>query len=220
MIKNLYSQQGAVLVFTLLLLLLITLLGVNMVQQNRTQFMIAENSQSQTTNFSQAENTLQSAENYIASQRYVTWPLEPKSSCATPPCDAYNCPANAACDVYDCQTPGGVFQQLLPGDLQGGAVIPNQSLPSATGSNVEITKTVCAGGTPIVGLQYQDCSLPDTIFCAYDSGGIDKIANPTAEGSPSNNPCHTELYTITVTEIDNANNERVVKSDYAVRCDN
>jgi len=196
---GLASQKGAVLVFSLLILLVITIVGVGMVQQNRTQFMMAENTQMQTMGFSEAENILRSAENYIASQRYVTWPLPDPipEECASQPCAA-----------YACQTPGGIFQQLLPGDLSGGAVLANKYLPSDLGSRVEITRTVCLSYPPL-GQQTEDCSNPSLFSCAHDE-----------TDDPGGNLCHTELYSITATVIDEANNRRVVESSYAVRCDN
>ncbi len=197
--QRLASQQGAVLVFSLLILLVITVVGVGMVQQNRTQFMMAENTQMQTTAFANAENLLRAAENFIANQRYVTWPLpEPlPSECVGQPCPTYHC-----------KTPGGIFQQLLPGDLGGGAVLGavlGMDLPDALGSNVEITRTVCLSFAA-VGQQTEDCSgTPPLAFCAASLG---------------NNQCHTEVYTVLATVVDTAHNRRTLESSYAVRCDN
>jgi len=198
--SGLASQQGAVLVFSLLILLVITVVGVSMVQQNRTQFMMAENTQMQTMNFAEAENLLRRAENHIASRRYATWPLpEPiPEDCTRQPCA-----------TYACQTPGGIFRQLLPGDLNGGAAF-DANLPSALGSRVEITRTVCLSGSHL-GQQTQECSVPPLAPCAYNEGEATK---------PGGNPCHTELYSITATVVDGSNNRRVLESSYAVRCDN
>ncbi len=69
------QQAGVVLVFSLLILLLVTLLGVNMVQQNRVQFLMAANAQQQSTTFSDAEDVLRLAEAYIDQTRYEVWPL-------------------------------------------------------------------------------------------------------------------------------------------------
>jgi len=201
------QQNGAVLVFTMLLLMMITMLGVLMVQQNRTQFMMAENTQSQATNFSIAENILTSAENYIASQRYETWPmLKPI------PEDCYDAITGnpKACSTYNCKNPGGVFQQLRPGDLQGGAVVG-----VAGSSSIEIIKTVCAS-SDAVGLQYTNCSLVGQTVC----NSVSNVPNPSAPDNISNNPCHTEIYTIRATVVDDALNQREVESNYAIRCDN
>jgi len=191
--RRLASQQGVVLVFSLLILLVITVVGVGMVQQNRTQYMMAENTQMQTVHLAEAENILRSAEMHIARLRYAAWPLPDPVPAE---CDNQPCPA------YSCQTPGGVFQQLLPGALVGGAAL-GAALPA--GSSVEITRTVCLSGWD-VGLQAEDCSSdPPHAFCF---------------GTLGSNLCHTELYTITATVVDAANNRRVVESNYAVRCDN
>ncbi len=69
------KQTGVVLIFSLLILLLVTLLGVNMVQQNRVQFLMAANAQQQSTTFSSAEDVLTLAEEYINKTRYEVWPL-------------------------------------------------------------------------------------------------------------------------------------------------
>jgi hypothetical protein len=192
--NSLSSQRGAVLAFSLLMLLLITLLGVNMVQQNKMQYMMAENTQTEVRNLTQAENLLKLAEEYIASQRFVTWPMP------DPP-------------VYECKNEGGTFQQLLRGDLQNGAVIPNIVLPP--GSSVEIAKTICINSTTKAE---SDCLFDTLDYCAYFYDPA-TFAVPTV-AAPSPNLCDTELYTITTTIIDEANNERAISSNYAVRCDN
>lgn len=58
-------QQGAVLVFSLVSLLLLTLLSVNMIQQNRLQFMMAANAQQQTETFAAAEDLLALTETQV-----------------------------------------------------------------------------------------------------------------------------------------------------------
>jgi Tfp pilus assembly protein PilX len=198
------QQQGAMLIFSLLLLLVITLVGVTMIQQNRTQFMMTENTQSQALNFASAENVLALAENYIAGQRYATWPLGSTSACVD------NTGAAKACSTYNCKAPNGVFTQLMPGALNGGTVIN-----VATNTNVEITKTVCIGASN-VGLQYVNCSQTGQTFCNY----VSNVANPSAPSNLSNNPCHTEMYSIRARVLDSFNNIREVTSNYAVRCDN
>jgi len=74
-IKSSHQQTGVVLVFSLLILLLVTLLGVNMVQQNRVQFLMAANAQQSSTSFAEAEDVLRLAEEYINNTRYEVWPL-------------------------------------------------------------------------------------------------------------------------------------------------
>ena len=62
-------QHGIALVFTLLILLILTLVGISSIQQNKVQFLMAGNYRSQTMAFSEADNKLALAEEYIRSQR-------------------------------------------------------------------------------------------------------------------------------------------------------
>lgn len=66
------KQQGAVLIFSLIMLLLMSLLGVNAMQQNRLQFLMSSNAQLQTDTLVQAENILEMAEAFIPLQREET----------------------------------------------------------------------------------------------------------------------------------------------------
>jgi Tfp pilus assembly protein PilX len=64
------KQHGAVLIFSLIMLLLMSLLGINAMQQNRLQFLMSSNSQLQTNTLSQAENLLVIAEKYLDDERH------------------------------------------------------------------------------------------------------------------------------------------------------
>lgn len=62
---NLKSQRGAVLAFCLLMLLLLTLAGTRMIQQNKQQLEIAGNTRLLTQEFANAEGLLAEAKNVI-----------------------------------------------------------------------------------------------------------------------------------------------------------
>ncbi len=66
-----YAQRGAVLVFSLLLLLLLTLATTRMISQNQLQFHIAMNQRLQAQELATAENTLILAKQTIDSN-YLT----------------------------------------------------------------------------------------------------------------------------------------------------
>ena len=66
-----YAQRGAVLVFSLLLLLLLTLATTRMISQNKLQFHIAMNQRLQAQELANAENTLILAKQAIDSN-YLT----------------------------------------------------------------------------------------------------------------------------------------------------
>ncbi len=67
--KSLNGQQGAVLIFILVMLVLLTLVNVSMIQQNKTQLTITSNVGEQVKTFSRAEMALNVAESMIEAQR-------------------------------------------------------------------------------------------------------------------------------------------------------
>lgn len=62
---NLKSQRGAVLAFSLMMLLLLTLAGTRMIQQNKQQLEISNNARLMAIEFSIAEAVLEDAKNVI-----------------------------------------------------------------------------------------------------------------------------------------------------------
>jgi hypothetical protein len=129
MMNTPFAQQGVVLVFSLIMLLLITLLGTNMILQNRLQLMMVANSQSQATAFANVEDLLQLSESYIASSRYdpATWPLPSP----IPTGFSFVCQKDA--DLK--------FTQLQPGDITDRLPL-SQAMLNA-GATVEIKQTAC-----------------------------------------------------------------------------
>ncbi len=111
-------QHGAVLIFSLVMLLLITLVGVNMIQQNRLQFMMAANMQGQTTLFASAENILELAESYIEKQRYYD--------------------GTSTCKTFDAK-----FVQLVPEDITAKTELNLSADTIASGVEVKIAQTAC-----------------------------------------------------------------------------
>jgi hypothetical protein len=80
-------QRGAVLVFSLLMLLLFTLASVSMIQQNKTQLNMSGNVGEQTKTLAWAESTLTVAESAIQSIRQPnkdnqSTPLEDRDNCS------------------------------------------------------------------------------------------------------------------------------------------
>lgn len=63
------KQSGIALFFTLIILLITTLIGVSAAQQNNVHLLMAENFRSQTFAFGEADNTLTLAEDYVRSLR-------------------------------------------------------------------------------------------------------------------------------------------------------
>ena len=64
-------QHGAVLAFSLVMLVLLTLVTVSMIQRNKLQVAVANNAKMQTQTFSAVENALALAQNALEAQRYA-----------------------------------------------------------------------------------------------------------------------------------------------------
>jgi len=190
------KQQGAVLVFSMVFLLLITLLGVNMVQQNRLQFMMAANSQMQTTSFVDMEDVMELGEYFIASNRYTTWPL-PKPI------------PNPVGTTFTCnKTASGKFDQLKPRLLTDTELGLSADIIARSNPIVEILSTACM----VVG----DVEIPCTPDATTTSGWAD---SETQCYQSDQAQCITEIYTMQTTLTDASGSQRKVQSRYAVRCD-
>ncbi len=192
---NRAAQQGVVLVFSLLMLLLITLVGVNMLEQNRLQFMMAANAQMQTDDFANAEGVLKLAEEYIASQRYSVWPLA--DPVPDPVGDTYTC--NKTVDVPP------RFDQLIPQSITGNLSL---STAEAAITTVDITSTSCM----IIGAVEIECE-PDS----NEASGWSTDETQCNQSDPAQ--CATEIYTIVVSVSNTNGSNRVIESRYAIRCD-
>ncbi len=191
---NSHKQRGVVLIFSLVMLLLITLVGVNMIQQNRLQFMMAANSQDQSTRFATAEDVLELAENYIAGQRYTTWPLP--NPIPTP-----------VGNTYTCNKSGTKFTQLIPGDISASLGLSTATKNS--GVSASITQTACMSIAGVESVCQPDSSQPN----GWSSSELQ--CNQSDQSK-----CSTEVYTIRVTAPNSATGgQRIVESKYAIRCD-
>ncbi len=191
---NSHKQRGVVLIFSLVMLLLITLVGVNMIQQNRLQFMMAANAQEQTTIFASAEDVLDLAENYIGGQRYTAWPLP-------------NPIPSPVGTTYTCNKTGTKFVQMTPGDISGSLGLSAATI--ASGLTASITQTACMS---IAGVE--SVCTPDP----SESSGWSASELQCNQSDPAQ--CSTEVYTIRITAPNpTTGSQRIVESKYAVRCD-
>ncbi|MCF7998310.1 MAG: hypothetical protein K9L25_04595 [Methylovulum sp.] len=110
-------QQGVVLVVSLVILLLLTLLSVNMIQQNRLEFMMAGNAQMQSQAFSSAESLLKITENFID-----TWHGRYRIECRDP---ITNDPVSPTQVAYQCYN----LNMIPYGHLEVLELEPNQTIP-------------------------------------------------------------------------------------------
>lgn len=165
--KEYRHQSGAVLMFSLVILLLITLVGVSMIQQNRIQFMMAGNVQDQSTAFASSQDILSLGETYIEGQRY--------SNATTFVCNATTASKGSALPIGD---------QLQPGNITA-------SLPLAdkVANKVEIIDTSCMTIADVETSCTFDasndvhCNQSDSAKCATEVYTIRSTATNTTTGS-------------------------------------
>lgn len=69
------KQRGAVLAFNLVMLMVLTLVSIGMIQQNRTQMSLMSNSALQSSAMTSAERYLVTAANVVTQQRYANQAL-------------------------------------------------------------------------------------------------------------------------------------------------
>lgn len=177
------SESGAVLVLSLVILLLVTLAGASMVQQNRLQFMMAVNSQMQANEFANAENILILAEKYIRDKRYVD-------------VAAYECKKTAGSPPK--------FDQLRP---QSDINIPELSEDMLAKVTVNISKTSCM--THHIEIECIPDEAHPTIWATDE--------RQCNQSDPSQ--CATEIYALEIAVTDESGANRVIESNYAIRCD-
>jgi hypothetical protein len=188
------QQQGVVLIFSLLILLLVTLVGVNMVQQNRLQFMMAANAQEQSIEFANAEDILRLAEMYIESQRYkVALPM----IIPDPVKGTFTCNKTAGSPPK--------FDQLKPGDITN---LIDMTEAMKAQSQVEIKKTSCM---PIAGSEIE-CKADAANASGWDINELQCYQSDVAQ-------CTTEIYEIKVSTTNTTGGNRIIEAKYAIRCD-
>lgn len=224
-------QQGVVLVFSLVSLLVLTLLGVNMIQQNRLEFMMAGNAQTQTEAFATGEDILRLSENYVDVLH-----ANNSQECRTPTVN------NAATQVtYRCYNATTMLYDISQTfDLTPGQSIPDRLFhcPSATDefTNLqaadedlttpqwEITNSLNLVSAEIGTTKVSIAS----VACITRAANVEVVCKDTTQREllstfpcnsiPTN--CTTELYTFqVVSKTAGTSAERTVESKYAVRCD-
>lgn len=121
------SQRGAVLAFSLVMLLLLTLAATRMIQLNKQQLEMANNARLMTQEFANAEGVLAEAENLVETDIAHH---DPTTSPAPAIFD----------DNHQCTPIDTVFKQQL---LLAGTVLVNKTLTDGTTLKAEITETSC-----------------------------------------------------------------------------
>lgn len=201
------NQSGAVLAFSLVMLLLLTLVGASMIQQNKAQIGITGNAGQQTKTFSAVEAALAAAQTLINNKRYV---------------DLVTVPNPYKCKSADQINQGDSFTDLgdgATGTVEAVYCISEYSETTKSGnefqclysSNGSGNRIITVGGTtpaPNVKVaspaNVEACKMLNAAGSAY--GSIPKA-------------CQIEEYTLNVTLTDSLTGaKRTVESKFEVDC--
>lgn len=145
------AQHGAVLIFSLVMLLLLTLVSVSMIQQNKQELSMTGNTVSQTQALTRAETDLARAQHYIDTTR-----LNPNS---TPPYSDLQCNSSPTSQVdqnqvivnstYGTATVTGVY--CYSGGIETQCTYTN-------GVRDAISACTCFQGTEIYTIKWQSAA--------------------------------------------------------------
>lgn len=243
---NFKKQHGAVLAFSLVMLLLLTLAGTRMIQQNKQQLQIAGNARLLTQEFANAEGLLAAAKNVInaipshkdASGLLVS---DPNHQCA-PTTDGNRLIQNQmlagtysgfTIQAVRCIDSDGAFNQCT--SYKAGKIycdsnstiectydatgIPTNSSTACYADTY--TATCLTGNAACTDGTMPTCDKDGNLICTDGSISTcpaDLLHEPWC-GSPIKSLCRTEVYTtqvISTTATTGATREII--SDYAVGC--
>jgi hypothetical protein len=204
---TLKNQRGAVLAFSLVMLLLLTLVSISMIQQNKVQIGVATNAGQQVKAFATVETALRQAQAVLEPQRYVD-----KAT--------HHCKSGATNSVHPAPHTSGTLTGLSAGitakikeayciyDYAGGVGTEEQCLYSSTG----VRNTGPVG--PIVNGVETAPTLNNIKAC----NKLNAAGNWSA-GSPNANACQIEVYTLHVTLADATTGaNRTVESKFEIDC--
>lgn len=121
------KQHGAVLAFCLVMLLLLTIAGTRMIQQNKQQLEIANSARLLTQEFANAEGVLAEAENLLETDAAHTDPTDN-------PVDLYD-------ESHQCTPIDTVFKQQI---LLAGTVLIDRTMDDGRKVKAEILDSWCA----------------------------------------------------------------------------
>lgn len=235
--SKLNKQSGAVLAFCLVMLLLLTLSGTRLIQQNKQQLEMANSMRQATQQFANAEGLLAEAKNVI-NDNGDNNPLN------NPHLDPSGTAINNS--AHQCE-PTASFKQnvLLAGTtlfdsiplLAGKVTVLEVRCKSETGteqvcSSYETGALKCkpkSGDVDCAGKVIDDIaiakfnSISDICYQNYDPQGSDDNTTCNVEQPPTwcitpNQNCPKEIYTIQVISTDANGTTRKIVSDHVVGC--
>ncbi len=222
-LSPLKNQHGAVLAFSLVMLLLLTLASTSMIQQNKAQISIATNSGEQAKSFASVETALMKTQDKLEELRYVDGTGDVKS-----------CKSGATNSVHPVPHTSGTLDlndASISATVQAEYCITNWNMTTKVGSEFQCRYE----DLDVDGNRYRTNGVRNIV-----KGSIiaeDLIAIPHIEAVPSegeaqackrlnwaggaagNEACHIEIYTLHVTFNDQVTSAmRTVESKFMIDC--
>ncbi|MEQ1638010.1 MAG: hypothetical protein ABL903_15105 [Methylococcales bacterium] len=217
------KQRGAVLAFSLVMLLLLTLVSISMIRQNKAQINIASNAGQQVKAFATVETALLQTQAILEPMRYV--------GTAPYPAATRHCRANNPIDEGDtiAGLPTGVTAVVRGVYCISDYVDPDGAGPRrATGNEARCLYTEGARNLVVGSVVAANPSATPPVAAVPSIDNVnacsrlDHAGGWVAGPQPVPNPrCQIEVYTLNVTMVDAITNaERTVESKFEIDCSN
>lgn len=132
---TLKNQRGAVLAFSLVMLLLLTLVSVSMIRQNKTQISIATNAAQQVTAMASVDTALRQTQAALEALRYVDSNTDTVIDATERA--AHHCKSGATDSIHPVPHATGTLTGLSPGvtaTIQAEYCISNYQVSAGTGN--------------------------------------------------------------------------------------
>jgi Tfp pilus assembly protein PilX len=205
------TQHGAVLAFSLVMLLLLTLVSTSMIQQNKTQISLAANAGQQTKTFASVETALLQTQSELAQLRYTDGTGTIK-----------NCKSGATNSIHPVPHSSGtvIDDGTILAKIQAEYCISNWNATTKLGDVYECVYT-SSGVRNVGSVIVAENSAANPPVSQYPSEGSFQACKRLnwVGGTGANEACQIEVYTLDVTFTDSTTQaKRTVESKFEVDC--
>jgi hypothetical protein len=195
------QQRGAVMAFTLVMLLLLTIASMSMVRQNKAQIAIATNTGQQTQVFATVETALRRTQAALEPLRYSDKANKHCLSGATN--SIHPVPhASSRIDIGDSSVIAEIHDEYCISNYVNGKGDENRCIYSAPGVR---NLTVAANHAEPTQSNVDACSRLN-------------LAGNWSAGHRNDHACQIEVYTLHVTLTDISGAKRIIESKFEIDC--
>ena len=207
-----HNQHGAVLAFSLVMLLLLTLVSTSMIQQNKVQINVATNAGQQIRAFSSVETALATAQGTLELKRHADAAAKLAHRCKHDLANQILTIPDTSANVIDNGTVRAQVQReycITSYDPATKRGTENQCFTDATGARLN-TSTAVMAANPL--LSSSQAALNAQACVNLTNGGWTAgIANYAG--------CNIEVYTLNVRFLDTTTNAtRTIESKFEINC--